>query len=98
VHVVIRTKLLGGAGGSARIDLRGQALQSGVSMTASGVSYVPAGTGTVYIGTVTSLSGQQVVASVTTSSGAHLQLSFILNIDTTTGVVTGTVDGAPGSG
>jgi sulfoxide reductase heme-binding subunit YedZ len=98
VHVVIRTKLHGGAGGSARIDLRGQALQSGVSMTASGVSYVPAGTGTVYIGTVTALSGQQVVASVTTGSGAHLQLSFILNIDTTTGVVTGTVDGAPGSG
>jgi DMSO/TMAO reductase YedYZ heme-binding membrane subunit len=97
-HVVIRTKLHGGAGGSARIDLRGQALDSGVSMTASGVSYVPAGTGTVYIGTVTALSGQQVVASVTTSSGAQLQLSFILNINTATGTVTGTVDATPGSG
>jgi methionine sulfoxide reductase heme-binding subunit len=98
VHVVIRTKLHGGPGGSARIDLRGQALDNGVSMTASGVSYVPAGSGTVYIGTVTALSGQQVDASVTTSSGAHLQLSFILNINTATGVVTGTVRGAPGSG
>jgi len=98
VHVVIRTALHGSPGGSARIDLSGQALQSGVSMTASGVSYVPAGTGTAYIGTVTSLSGQQVVASLTTGSGAHLQLAFALNINTTTGVVTGTVDGTPGSG
>jgi sulfoxide reductase heme-binding subunit YedZ len=95
VHVVIRTTLHGGAGGSARIDLRGQALQSGVSMTASGVSYVPAGTGTTYIGTVTALSGQQVDASLKTASGAQLQLSFVLNIDTATGKVTGTVDGTP---
>jgi hypothetical protein len=95
VHVVIRTTLHGGAGGSARIDLRGQALQSGVSMTASGASYVPAGTGTTYIGTVTALSGQQVDASVKTASGAQLQLSFVLNIDTATGKVTGTVDGTP---
>jgi sulfoxide reductase heme-binding subunit YedZ len=95
VHVVIRASLHGGAGGSARIDLRGQALQSGVSMTASGASYVPAGTGTTYIGTVTALSGQQVDASVKTASGAQLQLSFVLNIDTATGKVTGTVDGTP---
>ena len=95
VHVVIRTTLHGGAGGSARIDLRGQSLQSGVSMTASGVSYVPAGTGTAYIGTVTALSGQQVLASVTTGSGAQLRLSFVLNIDAATGTVTGTVDGTP---
>jgi sulfoxide reductase heme-binding subunit YedZ len=95
VHVVIRTTLHGGAGGSARIDLRGPALQSGVSMTASGVSYVPAGTRTAYIGTVTALSGQQVDASVTAGSGAQLQLSFVLNIDTATGSVTGTVDGTP---
>jgi len=98
VHVVIRTTLHGGAGGSARIDLRGQALQSGVSMTASGVSYVPARTGTTYVGTVTALSGQQVDASVKTASGAQLQLAFVLNIDTATGAVTGTVDGSPGSG
>jgi sulfoxide reductase heme-binding subunit YedZ len=97
VHVVIRTRLRGGAGGSARIDLRGQALQNGVSMTASGVSYVPAGTGATYIGTVTALSGQQVVARLTTGSGAHLQLAFVLNIDTTTGSVNGTVDGTPGA-
>jgi DMSO/TMAO reductase YedYZ heme-binding membrane subunit len=97
VHVVIRTRLRGGAGGSARIDLRGQALQNGVSMTASGVSYVPAGTGATYIGTVTALSGQQVVARLVTGSGAHLQLAFVLNIDTTTGSVNGTVAGTPGA-
>jgi hypothetical protein len=66
-------------------------------MTASGVSYVPAGTGATYIGTVTALSGQQVVARLVTGSGAHLQLAFVLNIDTTTGSVNGTVAGTPGA-
>lgn len=98
LDVVIRGRLQGGAGGSVRIDLRGQALQGGVSMTASGVSYVPAGTGTVYLGTVTGLSGQRVVASVTDSTGAALQLSFDLNINTASKVVTGTLAATPGNG
>ncbi|HEY8647168.1 MAG TPA: ferric reductase-like transmembrane domain-containing protein [Gaiellaceae bacterium] len=97
VDVVIRARLRGGAGGSVRIDLRGQALQGGVSMTASGVSYVPAGTGTVYLGKVTALDGQRVFASVADHVGDQLQLAFALNIDTVNRVVTGTVDVTPGS-
>ena len=96
IHVVIRGRLRGGAGGSVRIDLRGQPLQGGVSMTASGVSYVPAGTRTVYLGSVTGLAGERVVASVATRSGAQIRLSFALNIDTQSNVVTGTVDATPG--
>lgn len=96
LDVVIRGRVHGGAGGSFRIDLRGEPLQGGVSMTASGVSYVPAGTRTVYIGSVASLSGQSVAVDVTTSSGARLHLSFVLNIDTRSKLVTGTLHATPG--
>ncbi|MDX6451272.1 MAG: methionine sulfoxide reductase heme-binding subunit [Gaiellaceae bacterium] len=96
LDVVIRGRVQGGAGGAFRVDLRGQPLQGGVSMTASGVSYVPAGTQTVYLGSVTSLSGRSVIVDVATASGARLQLSFALNIDPQAGVVTGTMAATPG--
>jgi len=95
LDVVIQGRVHGGAGGSFRIDLLGQPLQGGVSMMASGVSYVPAGTRTVYIGSVASLSGQSVVVAVATRSGARLQLSFVLNIDTQSKLVTGTLHATP---
>lgn len=95
LDVTIRGRLHGGPGGAVRIDLRGEPLQGGVSMTASGVSYVPAGTNTVYYGSVTSLEGTQVTASVATRSGARLTLDFALNIDTANKLVDGTVNGSP---
>jgi sulfoxide reductase heme-binding subunit YedZ len=98
VDVVIRGRLRGGAGGSVRIDLRGQALQGGVSMTASGVSYVPAGTRTIYLGHVTALDGQRVIATVTDHAGARIQLSLVLAIDTLSKVVTGSMAATPGAG
>ena len=96
VVVVIRGRLHGGAGGSVRIDLRGQALQGGVSMSASGVSYVPAGTRTIYFGHVTALDGQRVFATVVDHDGASIQLGFALSIDAARNVVTGSVDATPG--
>ncbi len=98
LDVVLRGRLRGGAGGSVRIDLRGQAIQGGVSMTASGVSYVPAGTQTVYFGKVTGLDGQRVFATVVDHDGAQIQLAFVLAIDTVSHVVTGSVSAAPGAG
>ncbi len=96
VDIVIRGLLHGGAGGSVRIDLRGQPDGSGgVSMTASGVSYVPAGTRTVYVGSVTGLDGPQVFADAVARGGERLQLSFELNIDTQRNVVTGSMTGTP---
>lgn len=95
VTVVIVGRLHGGPGGSFRLDLRGIPQGGGVSMTASGVSYVPGGTSTVYTGSVTSLAGSQVVTSVATPSGARLQLSFAFNIDLSGGTVGGSVEGAP---
>lgn len=96
LDVVIRGRVHGGAGGSFRLDLRGQPLQGGVSMTASGVSYVPAGTRAVYLGSVTSLAGQSVAVNVSTASGARLRLSLVLNIDTQSRVVSGTMHATPG--
>jgi len=64
-------------------------------MTASGVSYVPAGTGTVYQGSVGTLDGKQVVALVSATSGPRLRLVFRLNIDTAAGTVDGTTTAAP---
>jgi hypothetical protein len=99
VDIVIRGVLHGGPGGSVRIDLRGQPDGGGgVSMTASGVSYVPAGTRTVYLGSVTGLEGQRVFANVVAHAGERLQLSFDLNIDSGRSEVTGTMAGIPGGG
>jgi methionine sulfoxide reductase heme-binding subunit len=96
VDIVIRGRLRGGAGGSVRIDLRGQPDGGGgVSMIASGVSYVPAGTGTVYVGSVTGLDGQRVFANAVAHGGERLQLSFDLNIDARSELVTGTMTGTP---
>ncbi len=95
VHVVITGTLTGGPGGSARIDLRGEPLDGGVTMTASGVSYVPRGTRTVYTGSVTTLAGREVIAVVSAGARHRLRLDFQLSIDSQAGTVSGTVDAAP---
>jgi sulfoxide reductase heme-binding subunit YedZ len=95
VDVVITGKLNSGRVGAVRLDLRGEPLGGGVAMTASGVSYVPAGTRTVYEASVSTLNGQQVIALVSAGSGQQLQLIFNLNIDAAAGTVSGTVSGAP---
>ena len=64
-------------------------------MTASGVSFVPAGTRTVYVGSVTGLDGARVFANVVAHGGERLQLSFDLNIDSRRNVVTGSMTGVP---
>jgi sulfoxide reductase heme-binding subunit YedZ len=96
VDIVIEGKLNSGRIGAVRIDLRGQPSQGGVSMTGSGVSYVPAGTRTVYDGSVTTLKGQDVVAQVSAGS-TQLRLLFHLNIDPAAGTVSGSVRGTPGT-
>ncbi len=97
VAVVISGRLKGGSADAVRIDLQGEPLQGGVSMTASGVSYVPAGTRTVFTGSVTSLAGTRVITNLATPAGVRLQLAFTLQINTTHGTVSGTVNGAPAS-
>ncbi len=94
VTLVIAGRLHGGPGGAIRIDLRGQATESGVSMAASGVSFVPAGARSVYTGSVTALAGQQVDAVVVNGTGQRIHLNFALNIDAAAGTVSGAVAGS----
>lgn len=88
-RVVMRFRLAGGPGGRLRIDLRGTPVSGGVSMTASGVSFVPATTRAVYLGTVTGLEGSIVAATVRDHAGDRLHLTARLSLDTTTGRASG---------
>lgn len=96
VRLVFR--LLGHPGGAARIDLRGIPDGGGVSMTASGVSFVPATTRTVYTGAVTGLNGSLVSADVVDTAGDRLHLLFRLRIDAGAGNVSGSLRGVRGGG
>jgi hypothetical protein len=98
VRVVIVLRLAGGPGGAARLDLHGQPLGGGVSMDASGVSFVPATTRATYLGTVTALQGSVVGAQVRDASGDRLSLTFALALDPSTGTARGVLRATTGGG
>jgi hypothetical protein len=89
VDVQIEVRLRGGPKGAARIDLRGAPNGGGVSMTASGVSFVPATTRSVYTGSVVALEGPRVVALVRDDAGHRLRIDFALTINAAAHSVTG---------
>lgn len=91
VTVSLTMHLRGGPRGAARIDLRGVPSGEGVSLTASGVSFVPATTRSVYTGQVVGLDGQHVVADVRDDAGHRLRLDFRLSIGSRTHAITGVV-------
>ena len=62
----------------------------GVAMSDSRVSFAPAG-GPGYSGKVVGLEGNQVVTELTSSSGAHLRMTIVLNLDNATSTFTGSV-------
>jgi sulfoxide reductase heme-binding subunit YedZ len=99
-RVLIRLDLhlQAGPGGAALIDLQGIPTGGGVSLTASGVSFVPATTQAVYTGSVIGLAGNDVEARVTDAAGQRLQLRFNLSIDAAARRVTGTVAATTQSG
>ena len=88
-RVVMAFALDGEPGGRLRIDLRGTPVDDGVSMTASGVSFVPATTRAVYFGKVTGLEGSVVAATVRDHAGDNLELTARLSLDTSNGLATG---------
>jgi hypothetical protein len=92
--VNIALLLSDGPRGAAKIRLQGVPEGGGVSMTASGVSFVPATTRSVYTGTIVALQGTVVVADVQDPAGHSLQLQFGLSIDRSSGNVSGSVTGA----
>lgn len=89
--VNIALTLDGGPGGAAKITLEGVPRDEGVSMTASGVSFVPATTRSVYTGRIVGLRGTEIAAAVSDSAGHTLTLDFALSIDPESGNVSGTV-------
>lgn len=93
IHLILT--LRGGPRGAARLDLQGVPGDGGVSMTASGVSFVPATTRAVYAGKVVALNGSRVVADVRDAAGDRLQLGFQLQIDPTSQAVSGVAVASP---
>jgi len=96
--VTVQLRLSGSPGGALRIDLRGTPVEDGVAMTASGVSFVPATTRSVYYGSVTGLDGNLVQASVRDAAGDRLLLTVNLSLDARNGTAAGVVDAVTASG
>jgi DMSO/TMAO reductase YedYZ heme-binding membrane subunit len=89
VTVRLDLHLKGAPRGALRIDLRGIPSGNGVSLTASGVSFVPATTAAVYEGRVIGLDGNAVTADVVDAAGDRLRFSLALGIDSGTSAVRG---------
>jgi len=84
-------RLHGAPRGALRVDLRGIPSGGGVSLTASGVSFVPATTDAVYEGHVIGLDGNLVAADVLDAAGDRLRLTLSLAIDSGSDAVHGTL-------
>lgn len=93
IHLILTFR--GGPRGAARLDLQGVPGDGGVSMTASGVSFVPATTRAVYAGKVVALDGSRVVADVRDAAGDRLRLGFQLQIDPSSQAVSGVAVASP---
>ncbi|HEX6763390.1 MAG TPA: ferric reductase-like transmembrane domain-containing protein [Gaiellaceae bacterium] len=91
VTVHLRLRLHDAPHGALRVDLRGLPSGGGVSLTASGVSFVPATTAAVYEGHVTGLEGNTLAADVVDAAGDHLRLTLVVSIDSSTNAVVGNV-------
>lgn len=95
-RVVVRvdTTLAGGAAGSLDITLRGQpSNDGGVAMESSAVAFGPPASPELYRGRIVSLNGDQLLASVQSSSGQAIDLAVALQIDPSSGSARGTVRG-----
>ena len=78
------------------IVLQGQALDGGgLQMSSSTVTLGPASDPSQYRGTVSSLEGTNVQATVRDSSGHTLNVTAALQIDSGTGSASGTVQASP---
>jgi hypothetical protein len=75
-----------------RLTLWGSPAGQGIAMSDSRVTFSPVRSGG-YTGKIVALQGNQVVADLTSSSGAPLRLTIVLNIDRTGGTFTGSLHG-----
>ena len=97
-RVSVRLRLAGSPHGALRLELRGTPSGSGVSMSQSGVSFVPATTRAVYLGSVTGLQGNDVLATVADAAGDRLLLELQLTLDQGSGKASAIVYGSTPEG
>jgi DMSO/TMAO reductase YedYZ heme-binding membrane subunit len=92
VSVAVTGLTRGGVDGELHLDLWGPPIAGGgVSMTASSVRFGPTSAPSEYTGSIDSLSGQRIVASLTDANGKSLTLKLDLQINSTSGTVSGTI-------
>jgi hypothetical protein len=81
-----------GTKGVLQLTLRGVPLQQGgIQMTGSSVSFGPQGAPQTYSGQIVSLEGSRLVASVHNSSGSALGLEIVLNLDSSSRTLSGSL-------
>jgi Ferric reductase like transmembrane component len=94
VTILIDARATGRFAGLVHLALRGQAIEGGgVQMIDSVVGLLPTGAASWASGRVIGLNGQQVLTSVQTASGGSTQVQLDLQIDSSSGTVTGTLHG-----
>ncbi len=98
VRVSIGLRLARSPHGALRLELRGTPSGTGVSMSQSGVSFVPATTRAVYLGSVTGLQGNDVLATVADAAGDRLLLELQLTLDQGSGKASAIVYGSTPEG
>ena len=91
VTITVDTRLSGSMTGSLILILRGRSTGSGVSLASSAVSFGPSDVPDRYSGEIVVLNGDQIVAEVRNGAGTQLDLGVVLQIDPSSGSVTGTL-------
>jgi hypothetical protein len=96
--VTIDGTLTGGAQGSLKVVLKGNAIDGGgVQMTSSTVTLTGSSPPVTYTGSVRSLRGGTIAAVVRSESGSTVTLTMDLRVDDAAGTATGTVTAAVGA-
>jgi DMSO/TMAO reductase YedYZ heme-binding membrane subunit len=96
VSVTLSTSLSGGASGSLRVQIEGQALEGGgVSLNSSHVTLGQSPSQSQYSGRIVQLQGNRIVATVRRADGRELLLDITLSSTPESGAVSGTVSAQP---
>jgi hypothetical protein len=99
VLVNIRGRTTGVVHGVLWVRLQGEPIGGGgVSMTASGASFGPAGAPDAYVGQIVALDGTRLQLALRNAGGGRLTLDVALNLDPASHRVSGVVVAAPGDG
>ncbi|MBV8431287.1 MAG: ferric reductase-like transmembrane domain-containing protein [Solirubrobacterales bacterium] len=94
--VELGLRLSGGASGQLRVRMGGAPLSGGgLSLAGSQVDLTGPGLPAALAGKIVSLQGDQLVARVSSYTGAQMQLQASLSVDQNSGQVTGTLRGTP---